>query len=528
MNKKKKNDDFIVRDDVWGKPKKNKAKSANEALKNISYKHLRTTIKGYGYEYSLKSYMLVMLSVLIALVGVSYFFMLEMEWVILLAALAICVVPIIIIAQFRYIANNDKFEQMVNYIDQMVLSFKRNPKILAAMESTLDMVDGAMKKCVKEAINIIKTDSKSENVYLKAFEVIEKEFRSSRIKTLHRFILNVEKENSVSYQESIDNLYFDCRSWVTRTYQYQSALAATKKKIVIVLGISVAIGAFFASVLSKAEESAGSMYDMDLIGNPLYQGGTFIFLAAFIVIYAVLNTKVNGYWLINDIDNKNEKLIESYIEKVENYDSKAAFKKTIIATIVVSPLFIAGLILHNRLVTIMGLAVCLLMLFKSRLSYSSKKKAIEKELLKEFPIWMRDIAINLNNMVVVRAIEQSIENSATVLRPFLQRFMANSEKDPVSINPYLNFLGMFNVSELSTAVKVLYSIKMLSAEDSQRQINDLIVRNQTLLESSEKIRHEDSIAGVSFISMLPMVLLSGKLMLDMSVMMFSFMSIASA
>ena len=142
-------------------------------------------------------------------------------------------------------------------------------------------------------------------------------------------------------------------------------------------------------------------------------------------------------------------------------------------------------------------------------------------------MWMRDVAILLNNMVVVRAVRQSLRTASPILKPFIRDFLKEEEKDPVSIRPYINFLGGYNVSELSTAVKTLYSIRILSAEDSQRQVNDLIQRNQELLANSEKLRHQDSIGSVTMISMLPMVILSFKLIIDMGVMLLQFMSMTS-
>lgn len=508
------------------KKQKDKENKLKRVFSNLSFKNLNKQIQGYGYEYSFKSYMYQIILVLIAIVTVSYFFMLEIPKIMVVGFIAFLVFPIIVIAQFRYLNNNDRFEQMVNYMDQMILSFKQKPKILFAMESTLDLIDGKLKECVLEAIDIIKNDP-SENIYEKAFKVIEKEFKCSRLYTLHRFILNVEKENSVNYQESIDNLYTDIRSWVTRTYQYQAELSNTKKKIVIILGLSLGISAFFTHVLQTAEEQVAGRYEFNILGSEVYQIVTMLFLISFILIFAFLNSKINGQWLINDVDNKKETLVAKYIDYLANYDKKKEVKNSIIASIFGILLFAAGIIIKNQMIIVLGVVVTIFILLKGNMKYKSRKKAVEKELLKEFPVWMRDIAINLNNMVVVRAIRQSVNNASLVMKSFLNNFLKAVEKEPNSIKPYINFLGMYNVMELQTAFKTLYAIKSLSKEDSQRQINDLIVRNQTLLEASERMRNQDSLAGVSFISMLPMVLLSLKLIIDLGLMLVAFLSLTN-
>ena len=61
-------------------------------------------------------------------------------------------------------------------------------------------------------------------------------------------------------------------------------------------------------------------------------------------------------------------------------------------------------------------------------------------------------------------------------------------------------------------MKSLYSIKQQSPEDSSRQISDIIIRNQGLMETSERIKNENQIAGCI------------KLTIDMVLMLGSFMS----
>ena len=207
---------------------------------------------------------------------------------------------------------------------------------------------------------------------------------------------------------------------------------------------------------------------------------------------------------------------------------KDTLKPALIIALPVGAIFILiGILKGLKLMIVMGIVVAVLVIFFPRLVWKANKKSIERELSKEFPIWLRDIAVNLNNMVVVRAIVESYPNAAPILKPFIERFVRLSEDDPTSIKPYTEFLGVFTVSEISTAMKMLYAIKMLSAEESSRQVNELIDRNQELLEESERMRQEDSVAGVSFISLLPMLLMSLKLMIDLGIMLFAFMGLAS-
>ena len=77
---------------------------------------------------------------------------------------------------------------------------------------------------------------------------------------------------------------------------------------------------------------------------------------------------------------------------------------------------------------------------------------------------------------------------------------------------------------MSTAFKTLYAVQTLSKEDSKKYVNDLIERNQVLIEKAERMRNEDSLAGITFISLMPMLLMSFKLILDMGLLIAGFMS----
>ena len=163
------------------------------------------------------------------------------------------------------------------------------------------------------------------------------------------------------------------------------------------------------------------------------------------------------------------------------------------------------------------LSVMLLAIFitgSSRLQ-EGRKRRVKKELLKEFPAWLRDVSVNLHNMVGVNAVLRSYDNAPAVMKPFIEQFADRVEKDPVSIAPYDGFFGEFRMPELAASVKTIYSLQSQSREEAQRQVNDLTERNQELIARSEELRLKDTISGISFLAAVPMLAMTGKLMCDM-------------
>lgn len=495
-------------------------------LRYVSYAQLSRTIAGYGYEYSVKTHIVKVVLSLFAMTVAGIAFYLDLGNIVILGVTAFLVTGIIAISQFAYMANNDRFEALANYMEMMILYFKRQPKILSALEQTLEHVSDNkdMKRVLGEAISIITGDTRASNVYRKAFDVIEAEFPCSRLHTLHGFLLSVEMESSLDYQDGLNNLYFDIRSWITRTYEYQGELKNLKRKISIILFLSIGIAAFFARLLHKAELGMPEGAKGIITQSTLFQLSTVIYLLIFILLYTLLQSKINGQWLINDMSERTDAKIGRYISFVENYDDKRERKKSVVAAAVFIPFVVIGITMNSVMISGMGFMLILLCLFKPGMTYKSRKKAVEKALIREFPMWLREISMKLNNTVVVRAIEESIDDSAAVLSGFLMRFIERTQKDPTSIKPYRDFLGKFDAAELSTAFKTLYAVQTLSKSESKKYVTDLIERNQILVEKAERMRNEDSLAGVTFISLMPMLLMSFKLILDMGLLIAGFLS----
>ena len=495
-------------------------------FKYVSYSQLSRTVAGYGYEYSIKNHMGAVAVSLSAMSLAGLLFYLDWSKIFILGLVSIVVTGVIVVSQFAYMANNARFEALANYMEMMILCFKRKPKILAALEQTLEYVRGhqEMEMAVERAISVIKDDYATDDVYRKAFDIIETAFPCSRLHTLHSFLLSVERESSIDYQESLDNLYFDIRSWITRTYQYQAELKSLKRKISIIIFLSVGIAAFFARLLHKAEVSMSTETTNVITGGALFQVSTLVFMLIFIVLYSVLQSKINGQWLINDMASRDDEKIERYLTFVDGFDPKRERRKSLVAALVCSPLLVAGVFMKNVIPLSMGACMILFCLMRPNMMYKSRKKQIERSLIREFPMWLREISVKLNNTVVVRAIEESVEDAATVLKGFLKGFVEKARANPTSITPYNEFLGKYCGAEMSTAFKTLYAVQSLSKDESRKYINDLVERNQTLIEKGERMRNEDSLAGVTFISLMPMLLMSFKLILDMGLLVAAFMS----
>lgn len=159
-----------------------------------------------------------------------------------------------------------------------------------------------------------------------------------------------------------------------------------------------------------------------------------------------------------------------------------------------------------------------------RMSYKKAKKSLENEIKKAFPDWIRDVAINLQNETVQSAIENSYENAAFVLKRPIRKLLIDFERYPIGIEPYDNFLSGFDLMEIKSSMKMFYSINQLGNEQSDKQIDAIIDRNNKMTRQAEEMKNKDRIGIAGMFSAIPMLIGVGKIMSDMVLMVIVFTS----
>ena len=511
-------ENYITRESLH---KESALKRLNKYLKLLSFKNLNYTIQNYGYNYSFGRYMASIVILMAGIVASGYIFKLEFQTIVWLGFFAILLLPIIILSQIRFLHNNYRFEQMSTYLQEMITVFKVNPKILYSLKEVQDLYTSpkGMKATIQKSIDYIEHNSEAnDDFYKRALDLIEEDYPCTRVHSLHSLMLTVENQNSVNYHDAINDLYEDIQAWISRVYDYQIELKNVKFQFTMVLLLTIGVASAMVNILPPTL--------ITFIDNPVYQVSTAGMLAIFLAMFCFIQSKLNGQWLVNDIDKDDEKILKS-INYVENFDEKKSKKQSIIKAVIVALVPLYGLYIgNNNLVVIGGLAT-ILMYFWDTIQYRSHFKHIEKELQKQFPIWLRNVSLNMHNLVVTRAIKQSYPNAPAVLKYYLKDFINELEEDPVTIRPYANFLKKFYINDITSAMKSLYSIKQQNETNASKQISDLIIKNQSMMEKGERIRNENQLIGMNMMGTLPMIVGSLKLIVDMVLLIIDFMSMTS-
>lgn len=231
------------------------------------------------------------------------------------------------------------------------------------------------------------------------------------------------------------------------------------------------------------------------------------------LLWLFVQVKLTGSYISNEIYLSDEEVIR-YREKIGKYRGLSKCWKWIIT--IASVLSITIFLYLNKPFISLVLMIFYGLIVSQKLR--SRKLAISKlgrEVLKVFPDWMLGIALQLQTENVQVAMVKSLENVPYVLEEELEILLGDIERDPLGITPYLQFYKELGLQEINSAMKMLYVMNQYGEEEMGQQIQILVERNTMLQDASEKLKLEDYLSGMGVVILLPMLLGSGKMVIDM-------------
>lgn len=370
-----------------------------------------------------------------------------------------------------------KFKDVVLYMEQIIYSFKKQPKIRPALLDAQKISSPEMKEIIEEAV--VNIDSAmTENIYEESLELIQDEYDCKRLRSLHEFIVKIEN-NGGEYESYINAMLEDIKEWSDRTLLFVKNVERVKRNVLISILSTLITCGFMAYLIPKEYQ-----YTTHIV----YQICSAAMIVVMLVAYFFIIKKLNIDW-INEAPSLPDNMVIKYYMLVERgYENQSNLK------------------------------------FFERLSYKKAKKRLEDEISKVFPDWIREVAINIQNDTVQSAIERTYETAPLVLKRPVRKLLIDFEKYPVGIEPYDNFLKEFDLPDIKSSMKMFYSINELGKGQSDRQIGSIIDRNNKLTRQSEEMKNKDRIGIAGMFSAVPMLLGVIKIMIDMILMIIVFTS----
>lgn len=478
-------------------------------LHYLNPKNMKIEMHRCGYEFSFSKYLKFLLACYVGLVAFAFVFKLKIQFIIPIILIVAFLIPSIFLLQYRNMYEQKKFEEITSYMEQLLYSFKRHPKILTALQDTLTLFqneeDERLRNAIEKAIEHIQNGVAETNIYEEAFAFIEEEYGCKRLYKIHNFLIRVEQSGGTC-GEAIDILLMDRNLWMDRIYD----LIREKQRVRV--NVAIAIGLSFLIVGMSIYMVPSDFYITDHFASQLVT--TIVILTDFLIWY-VVQQMLSGSLLLADGDVPFETLKRSY-DLIMHGDQKKLLRKFhifgyvfIIATVVV---YFAT---KNITVTALVGAFALIVFTQGNRKWKVCKKRVTREVEKAFPEWLLSVSLQMQTDNVHVSIAKSIDEAPEILREELVKLQEGIEKHPTDLDPYIAFFHDLYISDIATAMKMLYSMAEFGAEDAQEQIKSLVERNTKIMDKAEKLRMDDQLAGISFAMLLPMITGVVKMLTDL-------------
>lgn len=408
-------------------------------------------------------------------VGIAFAYKLKMPIVLTIGVVTTLLMPMLYKEEKKKIYYKKKFEDLISYMEQMCYSFKKGGKIRPSLIDAQKISDGEMKEIIEEVV--VNIDSKmNEDIYEQALKILEEEYYCKRLVSLHEFIIKIEKQGG-KFEEYINIILSDIKEWSDRTELFRRDIDRIRRNVLISIGATLLTCGFMAYLIPK---------EYSFTRNIVYQINSMIIILIMLVIYIFVYKKLNIDWLKEE-SFLNPEMVDKYydlITKSQNEKIK----------------------------------------FMDKLSINKVKKRMRREISKVFPDWLRQVALNLQQQTVQSSIENSYDEAPYILKRPIRHLLIDFEEYPIGIEPYDNFLHELNMPEIQSSLKMFYCINELSKEETYKQTNAIIDRNNKMLKQAEEMKNKDRIGLAGTLSAGPMMVGVVKIIIDMVLMILVFTS----
>jgi hypothetical protein len=481
----------------------------------LNPENLSLEVSRYGYTFSMKNYWKKYLLACTGILLLGLWYGLKTGYILAVILYALVLSPFIIINTCKNAGEEKDFEDISNYLEQLLYSFKRVPKILTSLEDTAQVFpEGKMHRLVQQSIHRIQSDTTEENIYRAAFLETEKEYCCRRLVQTHDFLIKAE-EIGGDFSNALTILLLDRQMWVERVYEMAQQRRNIRRNILISLLLSAGICKISMIMLPK---------EFMALTHPLSQTVTAAYMISGITIWFWGQKKLQASWLREDISCEEE--VQKEYEYLEHYRAGKNRKNNLKKVLPVLPFLAICIWRKAKTMAVCFLGAAVMLWMQPGLRHRLARKRIKKEVEKSFPIWLMDLSLLMQTENVHNALEKSVDKAPYVLKKELTRLVEAIERNPDSIEPFLDFMPWMDLPDVQSALRLIYSMWATGdGEDMEKQISVLVERNHHLMDKAERIANEDALAGAGMLVLIPMVTGSVKMMTDMGLLLVGLMNI---
>lgn len=415
----------------------------------------------------------------------------------------------LIVNIYKKTYEDNRFREVSQYIEQMLYSFQNSNKVLKSLIDIKPMFkDTPMEKVIQNCIDDIPAVGVEE-----ALKHFERAYDCQKIQQLNKFLVEVEQVGG-NHENAIQLLLQDRKLWVNRTQEYKKERNSKR----ITVNMAIAMSFILCIVMEKILPS-----EANITTNIIYHLSSAALYILDLILYYITDNFCSAS-ILNGLKTRKDSDIKKYYNYIINYNKKTEFMKGLRMLPIGVLIAIIGLLFGDYLYVALGAIFDIFCLFKHKMMYNMRFKAIKEEIEIQFPRWLMNVALYVQSNSVQVALYKSIPTAPLVLQPELIKLNNAIRDNPTSIDPYLNFMSQFDLPDITASMKMFYSIASGTGSDVQQQVNEIIERNNTLLDKTEKINNDNNLAKMYAMFLLPQLTGGGKILIDMVLFFMIFMN----
>lgn len=420
-----------------------------------------------------------------------YLFELSLINSILNVLLIVICSPLVIRCLDRAKDEKDRFYEVVTYLEQMIYSFLKFPKIREALLDVSEISRGRLRQSLNNALELI-DDGNDTNIFIKAFRKMEQVYNCRHVYCLHKYLVKLETEGG-EYEVFLNLILQDVKNWSNAVIEFR--LDTEKKKRNVLFAIAVTVITSGIMVRLVPEEFA-------YVTNMTYKIVVSICLILLYLVYVYMEVKSSKSWLESYFEISEER-VRKYDKIVNNGISK---RLKIYSALVALISFISALVfgvVGNRNVSYVFALIGLIVYFYPKFKYKKILKRMTSELQKAYSDWLLDFGMNLQSETVQTSLYHSYKSAPNVLKPELERVLKLMVSHPVSIKPYDVFLDKYELSEMKSSFRMLYPMQTLEHEQVIRHLEMIVERSQRITRKSFLMQQEDKLGMINILVSAP-------------------------
>lgn len=365
-----------------------------------------------------------------------------------------------------------KLEQGSFYMEQLLLSFRRHHKILAAWKDVSVIAPGKMGEVVREASFELESGFEEEREFLQVSYRIEKRYGSRLMRRVHEFLIHVEEQGG-ECDTALDILLAQVRSNKQSRKLFTEKYQLTRSRLTLSVMLSCLIHILIVRMIPERHL---------LMETRAYQlgNGTAFFL------YAVLYLFFYQMTICPPDSEYSEKKEQKMIRQAKRWYEMMVYRHH-------------GIGWHLAVVR------------------------MEKEVRVFFPDWLFDMLLRLQTENLQTALHHSLDSAPEILIRPLCRLLRMVEEDPVSMEPYHDFLKELDLPEIHSMMLQLYAVNTMGKDDIPNQICAMLEQQRQMQEQAERIRLEERLTGIGLLAAVPMMLSILLMLWNMGLGMLSFL-----